>query len=380
MDLVLLSSLVISVFALGGSQFLIMRYRVSRYGLLAALTAFLSAVIVIYQLSHLLPGTLGWSVSIFGQQGEFPGLAVSVMALIAVFFLERLLTLRRRASEEVSSAMERATLAERAKVEFLANMSHELRTPLNAIMGFSEAMRLELLGPLGQGQYRDYAKHINDSGTKLCSLINDILDMSRMEAGEFELAEQEVDVLATVNGALQMTRERAETAGIELLSACSANPTTIRADGRALTQILLNLLSNAVKFTPKGGSVAVHTGLADDGCFFLRVSDTGMGIAQRDLHKTLTNFGQVDGTLSRKYEGAGLGLPLCRRLAELHGGELRIESNVGAGTTVTVSLPAKRVRSVLTKGEGRGPDVEPPASDQAETKIQSSPRSKVAHG
>ncbi len=379
MDLVLLTSLVISVFALGGSQLLIMRYRVSRYGLLAALTAFLSAVIVIYQLSHLLPGSLGWSLSIFGKQGEFPGLAVSVMALIAVFFLERLLRLRRQATEEVSSAMARATLAERAKVEFLSNMSHELRTPLNAIMGFSDAMRQELLGPLGHGQYRDYAKHIHDSGTKLLSLINDILDLSRMQAGEFELVDQEVDVVATVNGALQMTRERAETAGVELLAKCSADPTTIRADGRALTQILLNLLSNAVKFTPKGGRVTVHTGLADDRCFLLQVSDTGMGIAQGDLHETLTNFGQVDGSLNRKYEGAGLGIPLCRRLAELHGGELRIESEVGVGTTVTVAFPAKRVRSVLTKWEDGGSDIKRPVSDRAETKIPSSPLSKLAH-
>ncbi len=115
----------------------------------------------------------------------------------------------------------------------------------------------------------------------------------------------------------------------------------------------------------------MHTGLADDRCFLLQVSDTGMGIAQGDLHKTLTNFGQVEGSLNRKYEGAGLGIPLCRRLAELHGGELRIESEVGVGTTVTVAFPAKRVRSVLTKGEGREPDIERPASDQAETKIQS---------
>ena len=380
MDFILLTSLVISVFALGASQFLIMRYRVSRYGLLAAATAFLSAVIVIYQLSHLLPGALGWSVSIFGKQGEFPGLAVSVMALIAVFFLERLLTLRRQAVEEVSSAMERATLAERAKVEFLANMSHELRTPLNAIMGFSDAMRLELLGPLGHGQYKDYAKDIHESGTRLLSLVNDILDLSRMESGEFEIVDQEVDVVATVDGALKMTMERAEAAGVELLAKCSADPTTIRADRRALTQILLNLLSNAVKFTPKGGSVTVHTGLADDRRFVLRVSDTGMGIAQGDLHKTLTNFGQVDGTLSREYEGAGLGLPLCRRLAELHGGDLRIESEVGVGTTVTVTLPAKRVRSVLTKWKSREPHIKQPESDQTETKIASNPQSKMAHG
>lgn len=380
MDFVLLTSLLISVFALGGSQLLIMRYRVSRYGPLAALTAFLSAVIVIYQLSHLLPGTLGWSVSIFGKQGAFPGLAVSVMALVAVFFLERLLTLRRQAAEELNSAMERAALAERAKVEFLANMSHELRTPLNAIMGFSDAMRLELLGPLGHGQYRDYAKHIHDSGTKLWSLVSDILDLSRMEAGEFEIVDQEVDVLATVNGALQMTTERAETAGVELLARCSANPATIRADGRALTQILLNLLSNAIKFTKKGGSITVRTDLADDGGFILAVSDTGMGIAQGDLRKTLTNFGQVDGSLNRKFEGAGLGLPLCRRLAELHGGGLQIESEIGVGTTVTVTFPAKRVRAVPANGEGKEPGIAPPASDQAEIQIQPGPQPKLAHG
>lgn len=380
MDLVLLISIAISVFAFGASQLLIMRFRVSGYRLLAALTAFFSAVIVFYQASHLLPGSLGWSISIFGKADEFPGLAVSVMALIAVFFLERLLMVRREATEKVRSALEQAALAERAKVEFLANMSHELRTPLNAIIGFSEAMRQEVLGPIVPGQYGEYVEYIHKSGTKLWGLLNDILELSRMEAGEFEIVEQDVDVVATVNEAIRLTENRAKLAEVQVHTMFSDEVTNIRADGRALKQILLKLLSNAVKFTPEGGQVFVHTSLASNGSFQLSVTDTGIGIAENDLEKALTNFGQADGALNRQHEGAGLGLPLARRLTELHGGNLRIESEIGVGTTVIVEFPAERVHPVPIKGEVRESDITRPVSDQAETKIPSSPLSEVAHG
>ncbi len=250
---------------------------------------------------------------------------------------------RKRFEEAHRRAKETAEMANRSKSEFLANVSHELRTPLNAIIGFSEMMRLETFGPIGSAKYREYVGDICDSGTHLLSLINDILDVSRIEAGEFKLEEEAVDVARAVGTCRRIIEGRVKEAGLSLTTRLSGKLPKLWSDERAIKQIILNLLSNAVKFTPAGGKVAVRAKIDEDGCFALSVSDTGIGIDAGDIPKVLTPFSQVDGSLSREHEGAGLGLPLVKSLVEAHGGALELKSGLGRGTTVTITFPAERV-------------------------------------
>jgi PAS domain S-box-containing protein len=241
------------------------------------------------------------------------------------------------------AAKEMAEIASRSKSEFLANISHELRTPLNAIIGFSEIMRDQIFGPIGSPQYREYLGDVLESAHHLLELINDILDLAKAEAGKLELAEEQVDVAAVVRATVRLVRERAQRAGLELSVNAAEGLPIVHADERKLKQILLNLLSNAVKFTGEGGAIAVAAGLDARGDLILSVTDSGIGIAPGDLALALAPFGQVEGSLNRKHEGTGLGLPLSRAMAELHGGELTLESTFGKGTTVRVRLPASRV-------------------------------------
>ncbi len=249
----------------------------------------------------------------------------------------------RRAEEASREAREAAEIANRAKSEFLANISHELRTPLNAIIGFSEIMRNEMFGPIGSEQYKDYIKDIHDSGEHLYSLINDVLDVSKAEAGKLTLAESEVDVADAIARCLRLVKERAEHGRVTLKVEIPERLPKLRADERKIKQILINLLSNAVKFTPEGGSVTTSARIERDGCLAVAVADTGIGIAEKDMAAVMAPFGQVDSTLARRYEGTGLGLPLTKSLVDLHGGELDLSSEVGLGTTVTVRFPADRV-------------------------------------
>ncbi len=242
------------------------------------------------------------------------------------------------------SAVEQAETANRSKTEFLANMSHELRTPLNAIIGFSEMFIQEVLGPLGAPRYREYAEDIRGSGRHLLDLINDVLDVSKIEAGEQELKCEQVDVRAVVEASLRLVDKRAQDAGHSFSVALPDNLPDLYADGRALKQILLNLLSNAVKFTPEGGAIAVRARIAEHDGLSIDIVDNGIGIAPEDVPKALAFFGQVESDLARKYEGTGLGLTLARSLMELHGGTLELASEVGVGTTVTIGFPADRVR------------------------------------
>jgi signal transduction histidine kinase len=244
---------------------------------------------------------------------------------------------------ELIAARDEAENANRAKSQFLAVMSHELRTPLNAIIGFSEIMFAEPYGPLGDKRYKQYVQDIHNSGGHLLSIINDILDLSKIEAGQAELNEEEVDLAALIAAVRRIMQERATTAGLAFQCETGEGLPWVRADRRALKQILLNLLSNAVKFTPKGGQVALRMAVDDDHGLRMIVYDTGIGIDPQDIPRAMSAFGQVDASWSRRYEGAGLGLPISRALTRLHDGTLEIASQPGMGTTVTVRLPPQRV-------------------------------------
>ncbi|HEY4344575.1 MAG TPA: PAS domain-containing sensor histidine kinase [Parvibaculum sp.] len=251
-------------------------------------------------------------------------------------------TARRREAEALRLARDQATDASRSKSEFLANMSHELRTPLNAIIGFSEALERELFGPVGNPRYREYAEDIHDSGVHLLNLINDILDLSKIEAGHFKLHEDDTDLDAVVASACRIVRHRAQQAAISIETALPTPALSLIADDRALKQVLINLISNAVKFSNDRGTVRIEATVRAEG-LRIAVIDHGIGIAEEDIPKALAPFTQVDGTLSRAHEGTGLGLPLAKHLTELHGGELTIVSAPGEGTTVYVDLPASRL-------------------------------------
>jgi len=241
------------------------------------------------------------------------------------------------ATAAAQQAMLEAQAGSRAKSEFLANMSHELRTPLNAILGFSELMVLGL-APSPE-KIEEYAQNINGAAQHLLALINDILDLARIEAGKLELATKDVDASAVLTTCVVIVTERANQGGVTVSVAEPMSPLFVWADERKLKQIVLNLISNAVKFTPAGGNVMVRWRRLESGWSRLSVADTGIGIDKDDLERIFQPFIQVDGRLNRKYEGVGLGLPLTRRLVEMHGGTLKIESELGRGTTVTVDLP-----------------------------------------
>jgi signal transduction histidine kinase len=229
-------------------------------------------------------------------------------------------------------------------------MSHELRTPLNAIIGFSEIMQREALGPIGTPQYREYVTDIATSAAHLSQMINDVLDVAKLEAGKFQIYEDAVRPAELVGRALRIVRPRADDGGVALRGGERTDDVTLIADSQKLLQILLNLLSNAIKFTPAGGRVALRAGIDADGAYRLSVSDTGIGMSADDQRIALSPFGQVDSSLARRYEGTGLGLPLSKALVELHGGRLQIDSAPEQGTTVHVILPADRIDSAESRG------------------------------
>jgi len=243
--------------------------------------------------------------------------------------------------EAVRQAKEQADRANEAKTNFLANMSHELRTPLNAVIGFAQVMHNEYLGPLGSSRYREYAAGIEESGQHLLGLIEDILDVSRIETGQLSLREEVVAPGELMDSVGRLIRPRADNSRVMLYVQPPEPLPGLRGDPRRLRQVLLNLLSNAVKFTPAGGRVELTAQLEADRSLTFAVSDTGVGIKPEELERVLTLFGRAQASYSRSHPGSGLGLPIARSLTEQHGGTLSITSEPDHGTTVRLNFPAE---------------------------------------
>lgn len=252
------------------------------------------------------------------------------------------ITERKSTEENLRDATERAEDANRTKSELMANMSHELRTPLNAIIGFSDTMLNAVFGEIGNERYAEYTRDIHDSGKHLLDLINDILDVSAIEAGKLELRSEPLEVEQLLDACMKLVKHRADTSTIVLERHIEKDMPSLQGDGRRVKQILLNLLSNAVKFTPENGKVTVSICTVTDGGVRVMVEDTGIGMDEDGIETALTQFGQVDSNLARKYEGTGLGLPLTKSLIEAHQGTLDIRSRLGFGTTAVVNFPPER--------------------------------------
>jgi len=258
--------------------------------------------------------------------------------------VSRLVTERARYEQELKEARERAEMAGRAKSEFIAHMSHEIRTPLNAVIGFSEMMRDQMFGPLGSPRYVEYCNDIHNSGMHLLDLVNDILDLSKIEAGKFELQEDQVGLQAIVDTAIRFMRERAHHKHIALEAHLEATP-ELWCDRRTMIQVMLNVIGNAVKFTGEHGRISVESRLDAAGDLVLSVTDTGIGIAPEDLERVMQPFGQARKNIDHASAepGTGLGLPLSRSFVEKHDGSFAIASEPGIGTRITITLPASRV-------------------------------------
>jgi two-component system, cell cycle sensor histidine kinase PleC len=258
-------------------------------------------------------------------------------------------------------ARRRAEAANIAKSRFLAQMSHELRTPLNAILGFSEVMKAEIFGPHAVAAYKDYAADIHSSGVHLLNLINEILDLSRIEAGRYELNEEPVSLGRVVEDCHHLLKLRAGNRGITIHELFEPNMPRLWADERAVRQICLNLLSNAIKFTPQGGEIWLKVGWTASGGQYMSVKDTGPGIPEEEIPVVLASFGQGSNSIKSAEQGAGLGLPIAKNLIDLHGGTFTLKSKLRIGTEVIVTFPPERVMSALPPIGQSAPPIQPQA-------------------
>jgi len=258
------------------------------------------------------------------------------------FSLAKLHRDRAAAYEALKVAKEEAEAASRGKSAFLATMSHELRTPLNAIIGFSEMMTREVYGPIGNEQYRTYVGDIHESGTHLLQIINDILDLSKAEAGKLDLHEELFDLRDIVRSVRQLISARLESGALTDKVDLPSDLPLLKADERKTKQVLLNLVANAVKFTAAGGHIEIIGRYDPEKGLTVTVADSGIGIAPDDLERVLKPFEQVDSSFTRSHQGTGLGLPLVKAIMELHGGRLELTSQLGAGTQVSVIFPPER--------------------------------------
>jgi len=278
-----------------------------------------------------------WRVVLHG------GVVVMQISVLCVFvvFIIRMLRNAEQLETALAATLERVEDVSRSKSQFLAHMSHELRTPLNAIIGFSEITKQQMFGPISE-RYLDYADHINASGSHLLALINDVLDLSRVESGKYELQEKSVDVRAVVDASLAMVGFRAGEAGLGLSTEIAPSLPRLRADERAVKQVLLNLLSNAVKYTPTRGAIVVRAAAGPAG-LEITVSDTGCGIPAAMMARLFEPFQRADSMVTRKVEGSGLGLAISRHYMELHGGTLVLRNEAGGGTVAIAIFPAARM-------------------------------------
>src|SRR5580698_11374627 len=347
--------------------------------LVVAISSMLASSLPIAVFALTLPVTLALALD-FAIKGNLHDYILAIMALTAEGYFSllayrlystTLATLEARAEKDAligeleqsksvsDEARRRAEAANIAKSRFLAQMSHELRTPLNAILGFSEVMKAEIFGPHGVAAYKDYAGDIHNSGVHLLNLINEILDLSRIEAGRYELNEEAVSLVNVVADCHHLLKLRASSRGITIHEVFEQGMPRIWGDERAVRQIVLNLLSNSIKFTPQGGEIWLKVGWTASGGQYLSVKDTGSGIAESEIPIVLASFGQGSNSIKSAEQGAGLGLPIAKSLIDMHGGTFTLKSKLRIGTEVVVTFPPERVMSALGPLTEEAPPLQP---------------------
>ena len=323
--------------------------RFGRFGSTAILTAMtVLALVVLHVLVRRLEGLPIQPIAIVNLACEIVFVAAPII-FYARDVIAKLNISRARMDElsrRLQISVDQAQAANRAKSAFLANMSHELRTPLNAIMGFSEVMKEQHLGPMNNPRYLSYAGDILASGSYLLGIINDILDLSKIEAGKMTVENaEEFPLYQALEGSLAICAALGEKFGVHIESRLPAENVRLLAVERMIRQIMINLVGNAIKFTPAGGKVQVSGASTADGGYAITVQDSGIGMSEQDIAKALTPFGQIENKLTATHNGTGLGLPLAKAMLELHDGELEITSRPGMGTRIVLFFPASRINT-----------------------------------